>query len=167
MNYTTAIFLISDKVKMHAVTFAPDDRTVDAKARRYHFKTFDDDLQIGQYVVVPSSLKDKRDHGMSVAQIQELDVEVDFDSGHEYKWIIGCVHPEDFENIKLQEEEAIAAIRKAEKTRRKKELRQDLMDDAGDELKKTPHLRHKERRVKTLCTSHLQFRPHALALEER
>lgn len=70
MNYTTAIFLISDEVKMHAVVFLPEkegDILVHDTPKRYFYKTFDKDLQIGQYVVVPSSISDKKSHGMSVA----------------------------------------------------------------------------------------------------
>ena len=39
---------------------------------------------------------------MSIAQIVELDIEVDFESTHQYKWIIGSLNLDDFEKIKEQ-----------------------------------------------------------------
>ena len=138
MNYTTAIFLISDEVKMHAVVFFPEKEgniLVADTPKRYSYKTFDKDLKVGDYVVVPSSVE-KNSHGMSIAQIVELDVEVDFESTHKYKWLVGSISLDNFKEIEEKEAQALAAIKSAEKTRKRKELKADLMADAGSELKK-------------------------------
>ena len=135
MNYSTAIFLISDKVRAVNVVFEKEEEH--SYPKQYMFKTFDENIKRGDYVVVPSHVKE-HDHGMSIAQVTEVDVEVDLESKFNFKWIIGIVSVFNFETIKAQEQEAISAIRSAEKNRKRKELRESLMEDAGEELKKLP-----------------------------
>ena len=123
MNYSKAIFLLSDVVRAVAVTYEEGDN-----APRTLFKTLDPSISVGDYVVVQTGTR----HHMTVCKVVETDIDLDLDSGEEIKWIIGTVHTADFDDLVRQEEEAIAKIKSAEKQKRRKELRKALLDDAED-----------------------------------
>ncbi len=129
MNYSTAIFLISDKVR--AVAACYDDGE---NAPREVFKTFDRNLKVGDYVLIPTDTR----HKMSVFKIAEVDADVDLESNHKMKWIIGVVDRANFEDIERQESEAIATIKSAERRKKRDELRDALMKDTGETLKQLP-----------------------------
>ena len=132
MNYSTAIFLISDKVRAVGVTYEQD---VPGKpAAVTVFKTFDRGIGVGDYVVVPTDTR----HNMTVCKVKSVDVEVDFDASVEMKWIVGKIDRADVESIQAQEADAIIRIKAAEKNRKKEELRATLMAAAGSELKALP-----------------------------
>lgn len=129
MNYSTAIFLISDEIRAVEATYeAADD------ARRTVFKTFDDNIQVDDYVVVPTDTR----HKMTVCKIVEVDVDIDFDTKAEIGWIVGVVDRADFEKISTQEAEAIAKIKTAEKRRKRDKLRASLIADHDAEVKALP-----------------------------
>lgn len=134
MNYSTAIFLISDKVRAVAVTYEPDAPHSPGSAARTIFKTMDAGIMVDDYVVVPTDTR----HLMTVCKVADVNVEVDLESNVEMKWIVGTVDRVDFEAIKSQEGDAIATIKSAEKRRKREELRKALIADAGDALKKLP-----------------------------
>ena len=132
MNYSTAIFLISDAVRAIHVTYGPD--TENTRADRKLFKTFDTEIKKGDFVVVPTDTR----HGMTVCQVAEADVDFDIETSAQVKWILGVVNTADADDIKRQEDEAIARIKRAEKRRRTEELREKLLADAEGDLKELP-----------------------------
>ena len=149
MNYSRAIFLISDEVRALNVTYEPDVPPVNnnrdgIKADRVLYKTLDPSIKKGDYVVVPTDTR----HKMTVCQVDdEVDVDdVDLESSEEIKWIIGVVNRANFEDIKAQEGDAIAKIKKAEKRAKRAELRKKLLIDAKaeDEIKALPIYTSKE-----------------------
>lgn len=129
MNYSTAIFLISDKARAVMVTYEEHDN-----APRTMYKTFNANIKVDDYVVVPTTTR----HHMTVCRVAAVDVEPDFDAAKDVEWIIGTVDPADYEDLKAQEADAIAKIRSAEKRRKREELRQALIADAEDDLKALP-----------------------------
>jgi len=129
MNYSTAIFLISDKARAIGVTYEPCEG-----ANIIPYKTLDPDIKVGDYVVVPTTTR----HKMTVCKVVEVDMEPDLDSNKEMKWLVGTVDPASVEEIKKQEEDAITAIRSAEKRRKREELREALLADTGDAVKALP-----------------------------
>ena len=129
MNYSTAIFLISDRARAVMVTYEDHEG-----APQTMYKTLDDRIKVDDYVVVPTSTR----HHMTVCKVAEVDVEPDFDSAKDVEWIIGIVDTADFHDLKSQEGDAIAKIRSAEKRRKRKELRDALIADAEDDLKALP-----------------------------
>ena len=128
MNYSQAIFLISDEARAVLVTYERGEH-----AEKTLFKTLDPDIKVDDFVVVQTGTR----HHMTVCKVVETDVEVDFDSAEEIKWIIGTVHTADFDALVAQENEAIARIKSAEKRKKKNELREALLADA-EELKSLP-----------------------------
>lgn len=129
MNYSKAIFLISDEARAIMATYKAEDGAIATM-----FKTLDPDLAVGDFVVVESDTR----HHMTVCKIVEVDADVDFDASDEPKWIIGKVAKADFDELRRQENEAIAKIKSAEKRKRRKELSEALLADVNGDLKSLP-----------------------------
>ena len=129
MNYSRSIFLISDDVRAVNVTYEDEEA-----APRTMFKTFNPEIKVDDYVVVPTDTR----HRMTVCKVVDVDVEPDLESASDMKWIVGIVDRADFESIRQQEEEAITKIKGAEKRRKRAELREALLADAEDEIKSLP-----------------------------
>ena len=123
MNYSTAIFLISDDVRAVMATYEAEDN-----APRTMFKTMDPSIKVDDFVVVPSGTR----HNITTAKVVAVDVEPDLESSVEMAWIVGVVAMADFNKIKSQEGDAIAQIKSAEKRRKRDELREALVKDVGD-----------------------------------
>lgn len=123
MNYSTAIFLINDDVQMVACSYELDHN--DEPKKLYNFKSFDKTLEVGDMVIVPTDTR----HNLTVVRVEELDVEPNLEATLEYKWIVGRVNLEDHEALIAQENDAIAQIKRAEKQRRRRELRESMLAD--------------------------------------
>ena len=82
MNYSMAIFLISNQARAISVTYEADE-----KAAKTIFKTLDPSIAVGDYVVVQTDTR----HQMTVCKVVETDIEPDFNSIALMKWIIGKV----------------------------------------------------------------------------
>ena len=118
MNYTRAVFLISDDVRAVACVYGAGEG-----AKRTVFKTFDREIRVDDFVVVPTDTR----HRMTVVRVVEVDLEPDLQSG------------DDMEQIEAQEKAAIAKIKAAELRRQKRELRDALLDEeATKDLKLLP-----------------------------
>lgn len=126
MNYSNAVFLISDEVRAVMATYEKDENG--STAPRTMFKTFDPKIKVDDYVVVPTKTR----HHMTICKVVAVDVEPDLDNKAELEWIIGTVDRADFEQIKSQEGDAIARIKSAEKRKKREELRKALLDDVGE-----------------------------------
>ena len=98
------------------------------------FKTFDRDVKEGDFVVIPTDTR----HNMTVCKVKQVDMEVDFDSGAEMKWLVGRISVADVQDIQKQEADAITVIKAAEKNRKKTELRDSLLAAVGQGLKALP-----------------------------
>jgi len=139
MNYSRAIFLISDEVRAVDVTYETDSNGTPAP--RTTFKTFDTKIKVDSYVVVPTNTR----HHMTICKVVAVDVEPDLEATTDMEWIVGVVNPANFNKIKSQEGEAIAKIKSAEKRRLRNELREKLLDDVGEvEIKALPIYSAKE-----------------------
>lgn len=139
MNYSKAIFLISDEVRAVNVTYEKDE--TDRPAARTMFKTLNPKIKVDDYVVVPTDTR----HHMTVCKVAEVDVEVDLEDSKNMEWIVGVVNRANFQKIKSQEGDAIARIKSAEKRRKREELRKALLDDVGEaEVKALPIYSAKE-----------------------
>lgn len=125
MNTSLAVFLINENVRMISVKYEPEEHRV------YHFKTMNQDIKKDDYVVIPTNTR----HKMTVAQVEDVDVPFDMNSTHDFKWIIDVVDIAGHEQITKMEDEAKAAIRKAEMRKQRETLRQDLLADYEESLK--------------------------------
>jgi hypothetical protein len=126
MNYSTAIFLINDSTRLMKCEYDPDK-----PHNTQYFKTLDQTIEEGDFVIVQSSTR----HEMTVVKVVGEDEDVDFDSNTRIDWIIGRIDLQDFKDLKRQEQEAIDAIKKAEKRRKRDELRAALFKDHEESIK--------------------------------
>ena len=124
MNYSTAIFLINNDVRAVTVSYEQDAEGKGIKPYTA-FKTFDPDVSVGDYVAIPTGTR----HGMTVARVEEVDVEIDVDFGGHVNWLVDRVDTSQRDVIEAQEAEAIATIKSAEKKARQDELRAKLIAD--------------------------------------
>ena len=133
MNYSLAAFLVSDDVRAVDCVYhtlcsykKEENRTVteEKDLPRYTFKTFDKSIEIGDLVFVPAGGR----HGIVVVKVVDVDVEVDFDSKFNYKWIMGKVDDGPYKKVLEQEEAMIEQCKAAEKQHKKKELAEKLFE---------------------------------------
>ena len=128
MNKSLQIFLVSDEATAVKVTYDKDEQA-------YTFKTWKNlHLEVDDLVVVETSTR----HGFTVCKITEVDVDIDFDLPHDFKWIVGKVDIDAFKVIKDQEKSMIDRISSAEKQRRRRQLREDLLADTDIDVKALP-----------------------------
>ena len=125
MNYTTAVFLINDRVRAVTCQYEAGD-----KAPKTMFKTLDRTIMPGDLVLVPTTTR----HLMTVVRVAETDVEVDFDSPVEVQWIAGKVDQTAYQAILSQEAEAIAKIKSAQRNKKRHEIAAAMLADT-EELK--------------------------------
>lgn len=129
MNYSTAVFLINDKVRAVAVTYESGDN-----AARTIFKTFDQSIKKDDYVLVPTDTR----HKMTVCRVVDDAVDPDLEAATKMEWIIGVVDRSDYERVLSQEQAAIDAMKSAEKNRKREELRKSLLADSEGAIKALP-----------------------------
>ncbi len=127
MNYTTAIFLVRSDIRAVAVSYEVDHEGRGVKPFVLH-KTPDPSVAVGDYVIIPTDSR----HRMTVARVEEIDVEIDFASQVQIGWLVGPVDRSTFEAVTAMEGEAIVAIKSAEKRRAQEELRDKLIADNPD-----------------------------------
>lgn len=127
MNYSTALFLVRNDVRAVTVSYEID---AEGKGKRPFtaFKTMDPSISVGQYVVIPTGTR----HDMTVVRVEEVDVEVDLDSPVQMSWLVGPVDVTAYQAILAAENEAVAAIKSAEKRRKQEELAAKLLADNPD-----------------------------------
>lgn len=119
MNYSTAILVINDDARAIMVTYEDGEN-----APREMFKTFDKSINVNDYVVVPTSTR----HKLTVCKVVEVDVDSWMETSQQINWIIGRVDVADANAIKEKEEQAIVAIKAAEKMKRRRELQKSMED---------------------------------------
>lgn len=120
MNLSTAIFLVNKSVRAVRVTYDPDQPRNNNPTAFY--KTFDDTLTKGDYVIVPTGTR----HGFTVARVDEIDLRVNFDSDVTYAWIVGKVDKAAYDHILEQEAKVCDRVAIAEENRKRKELSEAL-----------------------------------------
>lgn len=132
MNYSTAVMLINDNIKAVRCCYKPEDEK--SPHLFTTFKTLDPSLAVGDLVVVPSGTRYDR----TVVKVMELDVEVDFDSSKKMDWIVGKLEQAVFDNIVAEEGKAIEAIKQAEKAKRKRDIRDNMLALQAENLQNLP-----------------------------
>lgn len=134
MNNSTAVFLINKDVRA-VLTIYEAETPHSPTAKRAMFKTLDQTIKAGDFVVVPTETR----HKMTVVKVVEVDVEVDFESPVQVGWIIGTVERIDYEETLKRETAFIEAVKAAEKRKKQDELREALLKVVPvDEIKLLP-----------------------------
>lgn len=140
MNYSKAIFLINKKVRAIKVSYEKPSGTnpnYDSKGNSIKLtmhKTMDPDVKVGDFVVVPTKTR----HNMTICRVEEVDVDPCFEDSVEIEWIIAVVDKDVYEAHVEQEAVAINKIKSAELKKKRQELAEALIADAGDEIKELP-----------------------------
>lgn len=130
MNYTTAVMLVNPNIRAIHVIYEAEVEGK-PKQQRYTYKSLDPELKEGDLVVVPTDTR----HGYTVVKVVDVDVEVDFDSNIQLKWIVGKVDLHQFELVLAEEGKAISAIKASEKRKKREEIKKNLLDLHEDDLK--------------------------------
>jgi hypothetical protein len=129
MNYSTAVMLINPNIRAIKCSYEPAAKEGQTPAS-YIFKTLDPTIKVGDYVVVPTDTRWK----MTVNRVEEADVEVDFDSDVQLKWILGRVDLSDINKIQADEQKAIDIIKRAEARKKREDIRNNLEALKTEEL---------------------------------
>lgn len=129
MNYSKAIFLINNNARAVLATYEDDP-----KADKSLFKTLDQTIAEDDYVIVETGTR----HGMTVVKIVETDIDVDFDSSEQIKWVIGKIDNAAHEQLLQQEKSAIATIKSAELRKKREDLRAAMFADHVETIKALP-----------------------------
>ncbi|MCR5875129.1 hypothetical protein LRS10_13605 [Phenylobacterium sp. J426] len=124
MNYSTAIFLVNSDVRAVSVSYETDS-VGNGVGPFTLYKTLDPDIAKGDYVVIPTDTR----HKMTVGRVEAVDVEVDFDSAVQVKWLIGRVDTIPHAEVVAKEAAAIQAMKSAEARSRREELAKKLLAD--------------------------------------
>lgn len=124
MNKSTIVFLLNDDVRAVSAEYEPD-------GNREIFKTFDATIAKDDLIVVESGTR----HNMTVVKVREVDVDVDLDSAHQMKWVVGRVDEAAHKHTLAQEQAAIEAVQAAEKKRKRAELRKSMIEGYEDEVR--------------------------------
>lgn len=124
MNYSTAILLVNKDVRVVGVSYEvlPDGKGVKPYTL---FKTLDQTIRVGDHVTIPTDTR----HKMTVGRVEEVDVEIDFDSPTQIGWLVGRVDTAPYEATLSQEGDAIQAIKSAEQRSKREELARKLLAD--------------------------------------
>lgn len=145
-NLSTAIMLLDDRVRAIAVTYEKIDYNEDTtKQMKYSpaylatgklpsgavlFKTMDESITVGSYVVVPTNTR----HSMTVCKVVGVDVVVDFDNMDEVYWIVDTVDTAPFEQIRQDEELVLIAMKKSADDKKRKAAREAFAEHIPDNL---------------------------------
>jgi len=124
MHNSKIVLLINDDVRLIKGAY-------DEGATPEVFKTMDQGIVKDDFCVVESGTR----HGMTTVKVTEVDIDIDFDSHHEVKWVVQRINKEDFDDLLAMEKNAIIKVQEAEKRRRKAELRDSLFRDHEDQMK--------------------------------
>lgn len=124
MNYSTAVFLINPSARAIRVSY-------DGEGKDYLFKTLDTNIKVDDLVVIPTNTR----HNATVGKVSEVDVDVDFDSNIQLKWVICTIDKTNYDHVLAQEAQAIEKIKSAEMRNKREELAKKLLANTEEELK--------------------------------
>jgi hypothetical protein len=127
MNLNTAIFLYDENVRAVAVEY---EAVEDNPSRKLAiFKTFDQTLEPGNIVAVPTSTR----VGFTACRVVETEVQVDLDTKTPIPWIAGRLDTPAFEKLKQQEQAFLSAMRKVQHDAERKKMRDAVGNMEGVE----------------------------------
>lgn len=118
MNYSTAVLLVNDKIKVVKGLYQEDGKPG-------IFKTLDPTLKVDDYAVVESSTR----WSITTVKITEIDtVDIDFDSSEQLKWVVQKINMNGHQEVKKMEAQAIDIIKKGELRKRREDIKKNTLD---------------------------------------
>lgn len=130
MNYSTAVMLINENIRAISAIYEVDG--VNTKAPRTTFKTLDNDIQIGDYVIVPSGTR----HNRTVVKVVDVDVEVDFESITPIEWVIDRIDTAAHDKIIAEESKWITTLKASQRLAKREEIKNKVLGFHKEELSK-------------------------------
>lgn len=128
MNYSSAVMLINENIRAVSVSFKQDSNGDPVQC--YTYKTLDKTIKKGDFVVVPT--KDKN-YYMTVCRVEDVDVDIDFESNIELKWIHDKVDLVAINAIMAEEQKWITQLKLAEKRKKREDIKKNMLDMYADE----------------------------------
>ena len=126
MNYSTAVMLVNKSIRAVRTIYQPEIASDRTKQTRYTFKTIDENIKVGDLVLVPTDTR----FGFTVNEVVEVDIDVDFDSNVQVKWVVSKVDLKAYEEIHAMENRLIDVIKKGELRKRRETIMQNTLDAA-------------------------------------
>lgn len=133
MNYSTAVMLINQNIRAVLISYETDK---DGKGIRPYtmFKTLDRSIKVGDLVVVPTDTR----HKNTVVRVEEVDVDVDFESPVKVDWIAAKVDMSSYVNIQIEESKWIDALKASEKRRKREDIKKNMLEMYDEGIEKLP-----------------------------
>lgn len=123
VHNSAIVFLINDDVR--AVKACYEDH-----AAPDVFKTMDTNIKVDDILVVQSGTR----HELTIVKVTEVDVEPDLHTTKPIKWVVSKVETSDLKTMLAEEGNAILTVQKAERQRKKDELRQTMFGGHTDDI---------------------------------
>lgn len=124
MNHTLSALLLSEEVLMVGCQFVEHGKV-------YNYKTMDKNLKVGDLVTVQCTGRE-HNYDVAIVKVVEVDVEPDFHTHHEFKWVIGKVDMEGLKDLLQQEKDAVNQVKKLERTAKRKQILAALTNAAEE-----------------------------------
>lgn len=128
-NYSLAVFLLEDTTRCVAVSYDPTDTVYQPNSSKrvpktVSFKTLDQALAVGDYVIVPTETR----HGFTVGKVEEVDLAVDFSSSEQMRWVADRFDKDVYKQILTQEEGIVGKVRHANVNAAKRSMQEALFE---------------------------------------
>lgn len=124
-NKSMAVFVMNEEVRGIKAVYE------DIHETPAFYKTFDQNVKVGQLIVVPASTR----LGFTTNKVVEVDVEPDINRSGEVKWIVGSVSLENYESCLEQEQEMITQLNALEKRKAREAVKAEMEKSFGEDLK--------------------------------
>jgi hypothetical protein len=132
-NKSLAVFLVNPEVRAILCSYEglTPEGNVHPGTKPMLFKTLDKSISKGDICVVPTNGENRL--GFTTVQVAEVDLEIDYDSRTEVRWIVSKVDVSEFKRVLDRETQFMDAVAKADKRRRADELRKSLLANMPEE----------------------------------
>jgi hypothetical protein len=136
---TRKIFLANDNVRGILAIYEAERPDGQPQPPKTFFKTFDQTIKVGDYILVPTNTR----HNMTVNKVVAVDVECELANQTPATWVIGKIDRRPYEQTLAKEGEMLNIIAAAEKKKMQ------------DELKATVFANVDETKIKTLAIANM------------
>lgn len=126
MNYSTAVMLFNENIRAISVVY--EDTKEAPNQKTWLFKTLDHSIKKDDILVVQSGTR----HGLTTVKVIDTDVEVDFDSSIEIKWVIQKVDTSTYDKILNEEKVWIDTMKQAELKKKREDIRSNITNLYAD-----------------------------------
>ena len=119
-NPDHAVFLIDDRVRAVSVSY---DKIEDIAGRTIPrqtltFKTFDQSIKVGDFVVIPTDTR----WNMTVGRVEAVDVRVNYSSNEKLRWVMARIPLDDYKKLVADEQTLIVGVAQAEEAEAREQL---------------------------------------------